>query len=398
MSLTKNIEFNKEQIGEIITNVMSNGDINLIDMLEMTIEGMMKGERKLFLEETKENANKGNGYRGIKTSFNNEIIELSVPRDRRSIFRPFMLELIKIKEAEIRDVSFQLYSRGLSTKDVGEIFEKIYGKKYSKSGVSKLCEESRKEALEWINRPIDNYYPVIYIDAHYNSVRRENSIKKEAFYVIMGLKDDYTREVLTIENIPTESSSLWSDVIERLKERGLKQINLVVSDGLPGIENVIKRNFFLADVQLCTVHLKRELIKYVRSESKLTLASDLRELFRTNDSSYSYSDAKIGMDKIISKWGKDYPHIRKRLSSERISYYFTYLKYDVSIQSMIYTTNWIERLNKEFKRVMNIRNSMPNSESALALLSAVAIKMTKGKYSYPLTVFKNENKFKKVCN
>lgn len=238
---------------------------------------------------------------------------------------------------------------------------------------------------------------MIYIDAHYNSVRRDK-VAKEAFYVVLGLRQDFTREVLSVEEYPTESSSIWGDIFKELKERGLQKVNLVVSDGLKGIENAVAKNLQNADLQLCTTHLKREMLKKVRPESKGELANDLRYLFETDNKEYQSKNIKSRIEKISIKWGKHYPEITKTLSSERIGYYFTYLDYHPSIQSMIYTTNWIERLNKEFKRVMDIRNSMPNPQSALALVGSVAIKMTANKYSYPIYTFRNEENFKNHWN
>ncbi len=221
-------------------------------------------------------------------------------------------------------------------------------------------------------------------------------MQKEAFYVILGLRSDFTREVLTIEAYPTETSNTWSDIFKDLKSRGLEKLNLVVSDGLIGIENAVAENFPGTDMQLYVTHLKREMLKQVRAESKLELANDLRYLFETNNENYTHEKAKNRLVKINKKWEKHYPKISDKLISKRIGYYFTYLKYQYSIQSMIYTTNWIERLNKEFKRIINIRNSMPNPDSALALVGTIAIKMTGNKYSYSIYKFKNEKKFKRT--
>ena len=396
MKLEKELQFTKSQMEIILQESIIRKQMGFKEIVEIILKAFMKAERKLFLEEISE-GNKGNGYRKIMNSFNGSFLELQIPRDRKGLFKPLLLELVRTSQEEIRELAFKLYSSGLSTNDIGEIFETIYGNKYSKSGVSRLCEDSRKNVLKWLQRPIDSYYPVIYIDAHYNNVRRD-MVKKEAFYVILGLRSDFTREVLSVEAYPTETSNIWSDIFTDLKNRGLKKIDLVVADGLSGIENAVSKNFPETDLQLCVTHLKREILKQVRSESKYELANDLRLLFETNNKNYTYEKAKKRLDIMIGKWGKHYPKISKKLTSERIKYYFTYLNYQHSIQSMIYTTNWIERLNKEFKRVINIRNSMPNPDSAVALVGAVAIKMTTNKYTYPIYKFKNELKFKNEWN
>jgi len=392
MKLEKDLQFTKPQMEIILQESIMKKQMGFKEIVEIVLMSFMKAERQLFLEEVSE-GNKGNGYRKIMNSFNGSFLELQIPRDRKGLFKPLLLELVRTNQEEIKELAFKLYSRGLSTKDIGEIFETIYGNKYSKSGVSRLCEDSRKEVLQWLQRPVESYYPVIYIDAHYNNVRRD-TVKKEAFYVILGLRSDFTREVLSVEAYPTETSNIWSDIFKDLKSRGLEKLNLVVADGLPGIENAVEENFPETNLQLCVTHLKREMLKQVRSESKYELANDLRYLFETNNENFTYEKAKKRLNIIEQKWGKYYPKISDKLTGKRIKYYFTYLNYQHSIQSMIYTTNWIERLNKEFKRVINIRNSMPNPDSAVALIGAVAIKMTGNKYTYPIYKFKNEEKFK----
>ena len=387
------LELSNHQFQTVLEKKIQNKELGFKDIVQLSLNFLMESERKFYLNEESDNANKGNGYRYITPSLDGNLIELRVPRDRTGNFKPHILELIKHNQERLSDVAFTLYSSGMSTSQVGEVFEKIYGKAYSKSGISNLCEHSRDIALKWLERPLDKFYPAIYIDAHYNSVRRGNSVSKEAFYVVLGVKEDFTREVLSIINHPVESSSLWKDVFNDLKERGLKQVNLCVSDASIGINDAVEESFHNIDVQLCTVHLKRELGKFVKPIERQNLMNDLKILFKTGDSSYTYKDALIKVEELKFTW-KEYPKIIKALNGKRLKYYFTYLTYEASIQSMIYTTNWIERLNKNFKISMNIRQSMPSSKSALALLSAVAIKITQSTYKYPIYNFRLEEKFK----
>jgi len=193
--------------------------------------------------------------------------------------------------------------------------------------------------------------------------------------VVLGVKEDFTREVLTVVNHPTESSKIWEDIFQDLKSRGLERINLCVSDGLPGITDAVEESFYGVNLQLCTVHFKRDLYKYASPKDKRELMNDLKQLFKTRSAGYTYKKAKEQIEILKIKWSK-YKTITKAFESKRLKYYFTYLDYEPDIQNMIYTTNWIERLNKNFKISMNIRQSMPNSESALALLFAVVIKIT----------------------
>ncbi len=388
------LKLTNSQFNSVLESKIQNNDLGLKDILQLSLNTLMKSERDFFLSNDSNSDNKGNGYRYITPSLDGNLIELRIPRDRFGNFQPHILNLIKHNQERLSEVAFSLYSSGMSTSQVCELFEKIYGKEYSKSGISNLCESSRKLALEWLERPIEDFYPVIYIDAHYNSVRRGKTTSKEAFYVVLGVKEDFTREVLSVINHPTESSTLWKDVFNDLKERGLKSINMCVSDALIGINDAVEESFNEVDVQLCTVHLKRELSKYVKPVDRQEFMDDLKNLFKVGNADYTYEKAQTKIDTLKTKWS-DYKKITKTLNSKRLKYYFTYLEYEPMIQSMIYTTNWIERLNKNFKISMNIRQSMPSSDSALALLSAVSIKITQSTYRYPIYNFNLEEKFKR---
>jgi transposase-like protein len=388
------LKLTNNQFKTVLESKIQNNELGLKDIIQFSLNILMKSERTFFLNNDTSDTNKANGYRYITPIFDGSLIELRVPRDRFGNFKPHILNLIKHNQQRLSEVAFTLYSSGMSTSQVGEVFEQIYGKSYSKSGISSLCEHSRNIALEWLERDLEEFYPAIYIDAHYNSVKRDKKISKEAFYVVLGVKEDFTREVLTVVNHPTESSTLWKEVFESLKKRGLKKVNLCVSDALIGVDEAVQESFYNIDVQLCTVHLKRELTKYIKPKDKPEFIAQMKDLFQAGNGNYKYEDALEKMEKIKTRWSS-YPQIVKKFEGERIKYYFTYLEYNSNIQSMIYTTNWIERLNKNFKIAMNIRQSMPSSEAALALLSAVAIKMSETTYKYPIYNFKLEEKFKK---
>ena len=215
-------------------------------------------------------------------------------------------------------------------------------------------------------------------------------MSKEAYYTILGVKADASREVLTVFNAPTESSTQWKELFYELKQRGVKQVNLVVCDGLSGIENAIKEVFPQSEVQLCTVHLKRGILSKVKSCDKAVIAQSLKEVFSTEN---KYNTPLSGHEKFVSfieQWKVKYPSLKSYLIP-RTHLYFTYLKYDIKIQSMIYTTNWIERLNRNYRRVTKMRGALPNAESALFLLGATA--MDRDEYTYPIHAFLNTDLF-----
>ena len=374
------MKFTHEQISEIISS-LTNGKDGFEELIRLGMESLMKSEREVYNTQKEDVSN---GFRDRRVYHNGKMFEIRVPRTRESNFYPVLLGVLKDQEAEVQRLICSLYSKGLTTKQVGEVSEEFYGKHYSKSQVSRLLDTAREDVCAWLNRKLDINYPIVYIDATYIATRRDDSVSNEAYYVILGVKEDRTREVLSIVNFPTESSSNWLDIFNVIKERGVKDINLFVCDGLSGIENSITNSFPKADIQLCTVHLKRNILNKIKPRDKKTVAAELQTIFRpdqdfvTTDSSYKQFIC------FIEKWVKSYPYL-KRYRHDRYRFYFTYFSYEREIRGMIYTTNWIERLNKDFKRVIRMRGAMPNYDSVILLLGNVA--MNKEVFKYPIYNF-----------
>lgn len=373
------LHFTSEQVREILNDFARRPDGGIDEVFKLCIETLMRGERELHNTEYKDVSN---GYRKRKSYARGKQLELKVPRSRFNQFYPVILGLLRDEEEECRKLAFGLYGAGLTTEQVGELFEQIYGRSYSSSQVSRMFEYARQEVSEWIKRPLDEYYPIVYIDATFIPVRRGENISKEAFYTILGVKSDRSREVLTIVNLPTESAQGWSEVLKGLKERGVKEIGLVVCDGLTGIEDAIYEHYKVEGLQLCTVHLERNVIKYARAKDKKIIAQEYREVFQIGAKGYTKEEALERWREFTEKWGKIYPAIGRMGKRERIDWYFTYLSYDYRIQSMIHSTNWIERLNRDYKRTTRMRGALPNAESAILLLGYVA--MTRKAYERKL--------------
>lgn len=385
------MELTNLQIESVLKQFLSR-EKGLNEVLEMIINSLMYSEREAYLK-THEEKNKGNGYRFGKAFGRGKQLELKIPRDRLGQFYPVMLTLLRDQDSQIYDLSFALYSKGLTTRDIGDILEVIYGRNYSKSTISNINVSFYEQMEDWRNRELEKEYLVVYIDAIWEKVRRD-TIRSEAFYVIMGLRGDYTREIMGIVNIPTESSIGWENVLNGLKRRGVENIRLFVSDGLKSLETAVSKVFNRSVHQKCIVHLQRNLLAYVRSEHKQEVASDFKEVLNPDDEKYTKEVALNRLDIFCQKWGRLYRHIKKMPQKEDISYYFNYLNYDYRIRRMIYTTNWIERFNKSCRRTLKIRNSFPSPEAALALITSVAIEKGEKKYTYPIHNFKFEEKFK----
>lgn len=383
------INLSKDQLQDTIHSVL-NKDEGLNELLEMILNGLMKLERDTFLNTQASSSNKANGYRPGRASGYGKELSLRIPRDRLGNFQPVLWAVLRDQQEQVRRLCFELYGKGLTTRQVGEITEKIYGTHYSSSAVSSFNQELAAQLDQWRQRPLQARYPVLYIDAIHVKVRREH-VSSEAFYVVLGLTEDMQREVLAIASIPSESASGWEDLLEGLKVRGLKKTALVVADGLTGLDKAIHRVFPDARHQKCVTHFKRNILRYVKADHKEEVADELRKIFMAGQKAYGSEQARTALQAFIERWGSRYSHIKKLAGRQDLHYYFTYLDFNWHVQSMIYTTNWIERLNKSFRRSTKIRNALPNPEAALLLLSKVAVDQEDGAFGYPIYNFKFDN-------
>lgn len=374
------MEFTQKQMSEIISSI-ANGQEGFQELIRQGMESLMKSERDVYNESV---SDVSNGFRPRRVYHNGNVFEIKVPRSRDSNFYPMLLGVLKNQEEEVRRLVCSLYSEGLTTSQVGKISEQFYGKHYSKSQVSKILDIAREEVEIWSRRKLETRYPIVYIDATYIATRRADAVSNEAYYIILGVKEDRTREVLSIVNFPTESATNWGDVFDDIKDRGVNEINLFVCDGLLGIENTITQSFSMADIQLCTVHLKRNIINKVKPRDKKQIAADLQDIFRPDSDYKTCESAHKEFIAFIDHWSKSYPSLRS-YKIDRYKFYFTYFKYEREIRGMIYTTNWIERLNRDFKRVIKMRGAMPNYESVILLLANVA--MNRDVFKYPIYNF-----------
>ena len=384
----KNLHFTQEQVTKILEEIAikENG---LQELQKLSLEAMMRAERE---EHNASNGDMSNGYRPRRTFGRGKILELRVPRSRNGQFYPILLSLLRDQEEECRKLAFNLYGAGLTTEQVGQIFGDIYGKEYSTSQISRMFDYARNDVQTWLQRPLEPYYPIIMIDATFIYTRRIDHVSKEGYYTILGVRADRTREVLAVINFPTESAIAWEVVLKSLKERGLKEIGLIVCDSLTAIEDSIWRQFPETEIQLCAIHLQRNVNKHIKPKDKALVAEDLKEVLRTGDRNDTVEKGYQRWLEFCSKWGKYYPSIKRMGENNRYKLNFTYLGYDYRTHNMLYSTNWIERLNRDYKRTTRMRGALPGPDATILLLGYVA--MTRSAYQRKIPKIDYEqNKF-----
>ena len=320
-----------------------------------TLEILMLLEREEYLKQlnlvNKDMFDKGNGsyLRSFKSLSKNNLT-INIPRTRSGEFKPLVIEILKQNQEQINELALLLYQKGLSTRDTSDIMKKFFNEDISYATISNLASNFSELRALWENSKLDEYYKVIYCDAIYMTLRRDDSYSKEAVHIIYGVKENNKRELLSLEVNPTESSNSWDLYLQKLQNRGIKKIDLIVADGLQGLEGKIHYIFPQADFQKCVIHKIRSILLGTRPKDKEELSEDIKNVFDNFDKNSTIKKAQEKLENFILKWKIKYPQIRRYFNEGVIDYYFTYILYHQDVRRMIYTTNSIENLNKQIRK------------------------------------------------
>ena len=348
----------------------------LKDLLGDTIKEMMEAEMDEHLGyesyERSENPNSRNGYKQKQIRSKYGETTLSVPQDRDSTFEPKIVKKRQKDISAIDDKIISMYAKGMTTRQISEMIEDIYGFEVSEGMVSDITDRLLPEIEEWQNRPLAEVYPILFIDAVHFSVKDNNVIRKLAAYVILGINHEGKKEVLTIQVGENESSKYWLTVLNELKNRGVKDILIVCVDGLTGIKEAINAAFPKTEYQRCIVHQVRNTLKYVPDKDRKAFAADLKTIYQAAGE----KKALAALEHVTEKWTPKYPNSMKRWkdSWDAISPIF---KFSATVRKVIYTTNAIESLNSTYRKLNRQRSVFPSDTALLKALYLATFEATK---------------------
>ena len=299
-------------------------------------------------------------------------MEIEVPQDRKSTFSP---QIVKKRQKDISDIDqkiISMYAKGMTTRQISETIEDIYGFETSESFISDVTDKILPQIEDWQNRPLDEVYPILYIDAIHYSVRDNGMIRKLAAYVILGINTEGKKEVLTISVGDNESAKYWLSVMNELKNRGVKDVLIICADGLTGIKEAIAAAFPKTEYQRCIVHQVRNTLKYVPDKDRKAFATDLKTIYQAADE----KKALAALDHVTEKWTPKYPNSMKRWKSnwDAISPIF---KFSATVRKVIYTTNAIESLNSTYRKLNRQRSVFPSDTALLKALYLATFEATK---------------------
>ena len=348
----------------------------LKDLLGGTIKSMMEAEMDEHIGYEKyqhsDTTNYRNGVKNknIRSTFGE--FQVEVPQDRNSTFKP---QIVKKRQKDISEIDqkiINMYARGLTTRQISEQIEDIYGFECSESFISNITDKVLQDIQDWQNRPLEKVYPVLFIDTTHFSVREDNRIKKIAAYVVLGITKDGMKEVLSLEIGENESSKYWLGVLNALKNRGINDIMVICADGLTGIKEAIATAFPQTEYQRYILHQVRNTLKYVSYKDKKEFASDLKSIYLAVTEAQTLEN----LDKVNEKWKEKYPN---SMSSwyQHWDVLTPIFKFSLEVRKVIYTTNAIESLNSTYKKLNSQRTVYPSDKALLKALYLSTLKATK---------------------
>lgn len=341
----------------------------ILKLVREKMEKLMETEREAY---AKEHGVRKNGFyeRSLLTKWG-KIENLRVPRTREGDFYPSLLKPYS-RSWHLEDILLELYAGGLSYDEIRKVMNTLLEATLSPSSISRLTEVAYEDAQAWRRRPLKKRYPVIWLDACFLNLRRD-TVEKEALYVALGLDEEGKKEILGFWIHPQESSTLWREALEELKERGVEEVDLFVTDNLRGIKDAIQRAFPSSKWQPHWNHLSRNLQAKVRKEESLELARDLRRVYKAP----SKAEARKALEGVLENWGKRYPSVKRTLLSlgeDLLNFY----DFPQELWISVYTTNPVERVIQELKRRFRPVVLLPNQEAAEKLAYLVCLRVNEG--------------------
>ena len=320
--------------------------------------GRAKGERG-----SGNRSNGRNGYTEKTVLTDSGTLTIQVPRDRDGSFSPKLIPKNLRRLSGFDDKVLALYARGMTTREIQGHLHEIYGTEISPQLVSEVTDTVMDRAKAWQSRPLDAVYPVVYVDALFVSIREGATVRKKAMYVVLGLSLTGQREVLGLWFQHTEGARFWLSVLTDLKNRGLSDIFFVCCDGLTGLPEAIGAAFPLAIVQTCIVHMIRSTLRYVSYTDRKRLVTDLKPIYAASTEEAALTALKA----FEGLWGDKYPGAARAWRT-RWNEITPFLTFPGQIRKILYTTNAVESLNAEFRKVLNPRVQFPTDDAALKVL------------------------------
>jgi putative transposase len=290
-------------------------------------------------------------------------VPIDTPRDRDGSFEPKIVRKRQRRFEGFDEKILALYSRGLSTRDIEAHIAEIYGVHVGRDLISRVTDAVMDDARAWQQRPLDDVYPVVFLDALVLKIREGGTVQRRACYLALGVGIDGSRDVLGLWFQETEGAKFWMQVLSELKQRGVSDILIACVDGLKGFPEAIEAVFPATTVQTCIVHLIRNSLKYVPRREFAAVARDLKPIYTAVDADHAHQE----LERFDEKWGARFPVITQAWL-DSWEYVTPFLAFPPEVRRVIYTTNAIEALNRQLRKAVKTKGHFPSEDAARKLL------------------------------
>ena len=362
-------------------SIKSGNDVNSImrDMMSVLLEGALDEELNEELGYSKydyrnketDNSRNGHSKKTMRTSYGD--MDIAIPRDRKGEYEPQLIP--KYQNTVTQDMEekiISMYAKGMTTGDIEAHLKELYDLDISDSTISRITDKIMPLVKEWQERPLQEIYAVVYMDAIHYHVRSEGRIVKRAVYIALGIDMDGKKDVIGMYVGENEGAKFWLSIINGLKNRGVQDILIACVDGLNGFPQAIEAVYPKTEIQQCIIHQIRNTTNYVSYKDLKKLMADLKMVYAAPDEAAALEE----LESFGKKWNSKYPKIYKSWS-ERWATLSTYFKYPNEVRKLIYTTNAIEGFNRQLRKVTKSRTVFPSDDSLLKMLYLATMDITK---------------------
>ena len=351
----------------------------LTPLIKQLTEAALEAEIEHYLEQEQPQPNRRNGYskKTVKATSGN--FELATPRDRNGGFEPQLVKKNQTRLSdEIDDKIISLFALGMSYRDIQSHIADMYGLEVSDGAITRITDRLLPELKAWQQRPLDAVYPFVWLDAVHYKIKDDGRYINKAVYTVLGLNTEGHKELLGLYLSESEGARYWLEVLTDLHNRGIQDILIACVDGLTGFDEAIHSVFPHTEVQLCVIHQIRNSLRYVASKDQKAFTADLKPVYRAANR----EAAETALDELEAKWGDKYPKVIDswRRKWPLLSAYF---RYPEAIRKPIYTTNAVEAVHRQFRKLTKTKGAFPNESSLLKLLY-VGITKASQKWTMPI--------------
>ena len=362
-------------------SIKSGNDVNSImrDMMSVLLEGVLDEELNEELGYSKydyrnketDNSRNGHSRKTMRTSYGD--MDIAIPRDRKGEYEPQLIP--KYQNTVTQDMEekiISMYAKGMTTGDIEAHLKELYDLDISDSTISRITDKIMPLVKEWQERPLQEIYAVVYMDAIHYHVRSEGRIVKRAVYIALGIDMDGKKDVIGMYVGENEGAKFWLSIINGLKNRGVQDILIACVDGLNGFPQAIEAVYPKTEIQQCIIHQIRNTTKFVSYKELKPLMADLKCVYAAPTEEIALAE----LDSFGEKWSGKYPKIAKSWKDNWANL-STYFKYPEAVRRLIYTTNAIEGFNRQLRKVTKSKTVFPSDDSLLKMLYLAMMDITK---------------------